>query len=139
MRPEAWRHKKPEMNSLSNVTQYFSFQFFHIATDSYERGKKLFPVVQIWECVSTSVAFFFSSRRGCMMCFSVCYLSDVSLLNELYWHLGDISMNMTLDFISITLARSLCKLVDCTRLQSLLCGLPSVVLSLPLFFARSFR
>jgi hypothetical protein len=26
--------------------------------------------------------------------FSVCYLFDVSLLNELYWHLGDITMNM---------------------------------------------
>lgn len=32
------------------------------------------------------------------MCFSVCYLSDVSLLNELYWHLGDITMNMTLEY-----------------------------------------
>lgn len=28
------------------------------------------------------------------MCFSVCYLFDVSLSSELYWHLGDIGMNM---------------------------------------------
>lgn len=41
------------------------------------------------------------------MCFSVCYLFDVSLLNELYWHLGDIDMNMTLDIISVTLASCL--------------------------------
>ena len=41
--------------------------------------------------------------------FSVCYLSDVSLLNELYWHLGDISMNMKLD-IFFPISPSFCKL-----------------------------
>lgn len=47
-----------------------------------------------------------NARVGCLRVynvFSVCYLFDVSLLNELYWHLGDITMNMTLDIISITL------------------------------------
>lgn len=51
---------------------------------------------------------FVAAFWGYIMCFSVCYLFDVSLLNELYWHLGDINMNMTLDIILITLTLSLC-------------------------------
>jgi hypothetical protein len=39
---------------------------------------------------------------GYIMCFSVCYLFDVSLLTELYWHLGDITMNMRMNRVGET-------------------------------------
>lgn len=71
--------------------------------------------------------------------FSVCYLFDVSLLNELYWHLGDITMNMTLDIISraiSSISHSLFPALDCYHffpLQSCMCGLPYVMLSFRFF------
>jgi hypothetical protein len=62
------------------------------------------------------------------MCFSVCYLSDVSLLNEHYWHLGHISMNMTFNIISITLSHSVNSSLHPIAI-SLLVRFPSIVFS----------
>lgn len=42
------------------------------------------------------------------MCFSVCYLFDVSLLNELYWHLGDINIWIWLWILFRSPSSSLC-------------------------------
>lgn len=86
-----------------DITEYFSFHSFFYFLSSHNnswREKKFVSSCADSVNVEANVRVFFG---GCIMCFSVCYLSDVSLLNELYWHLGDISMNMTLDIISITL------------------------------------
>lgn len=60
-------------------------------------GRKSFffmiPVVQIVnrDRAPTNVRYFLRVYNV----FSVCYLFDVSLSSEFYWHLGDITMNMT--------------------------------------------
>lgn len=53
----------------------------------------MIPVVQIVnrDRAPTNVRYFLRVYNV----FSVCYLSDVSLSSEFYWHLGDITMNMT--------------------------------------------
>lgn len=80
------------MNPRKNVTQYFSFASFHFYTFFWnnkreKRRKKLIPVVQILT-VKKKVSR--DEFEGNKRYFLFVIFFDVSLMNELYWHLGDI-------------------------------------------------
>jgi hypothetical protein len=72
------------LHNIFRSLVFISSHFFPGIKGEGER-EKLFPVVQILTVKKVSGDEFEGNKN-----FFVCYLFDVSLMNELYWHLGDI-------------------------------------------------